>query len=102
MMTICSTLARLSDGELVAEVKRLAARECQATAHLVASLAELDARRVYLGQGYSSLFTYCTGALGLSDYVARNIIRLMLRGVLCGVARRITRPACVVLLRYST
>jgi hypothetical protein len=37
---------------------------------LLAALAELDARRLYLGQGYSSLFTYCTHALQLSEHAA--------------------------------
>jgi hypothetical protein len=39
------------------------ALECRATAALVRSLMELDVRRLYLGEGYSSLFTYCTQAL---------------------------------------
>ena len=44
--------------------------ERQATAHLIAALAELDARRLYLGQGCSSLFTYCTQFLRLSEHAA--------------------------------
>ena len=57
---------RLSDGELVAEVTRLAGCERHATAHLIAALAELDTRRLYLGQGCSSMFTYCTQVLHLA------------------------------------
>jgi hypothetical protein len=30
----------------------------------------MDARRLYLGAGYSSLFTYCTQALHLSEHAA--------------------------------
>jgi hypothetical protein len=41
-----------------------------ATAHLIASLAELDERRLYLGQGCSSVFTYCTQVLHLSEHAA--------------------------------
>lgn len=37
---------------------------------LIASLAEFDARRLYLGQGCSSLFTYCTQVLHLSEHAA--------------------------------
>ena len=37
---------------------------------LSTSLAELDERRLYLGEGYSSLFTYCTQALHLSEHAA--------------------------------
>src|SRR5688572_3324942 len=60
----------LSDVELLAEVKRLTAIERQATSHLIAALGELDARRLYLGEGCSSLFTYCTQVLHLSEHAA--------------------------------
>ena len=63
-------LRQLSDDELLLEVKTLAACERDATAQLVASIAELDARRLYLGEGYSSLFTYCTQCLHLSEHAA--------------------------------
>ncbi len=71
---ITSTLAALSDNALLTEVRRLAARESEATADLIASLAELDARRLYLGQGCSSLFTYCTQVLHLSEHSAYHRI----------------------------
>ena len=64
----------LTDIELIVEVKALAANEREATAQLIASLAELDARRLYLGEGYSSLFTYCTQSLHLSEHAAYNRI----------------------------
>jgi hypothetical protein len=60
----------LPDRELLTEVKRLADTERHATAALVASLAEIDARRLYLGEGCSSLFTYCTQVLHLSEHAA--------------------------------
>jgi hypothetical protein len=56
-------LRTLRDDELLAEVTRLAADERRATARLVAALAELDARRLYLDQGCPSLFVYCTRVL---------------------------------------
>jgi hypothetical protein len=37
---------------------------------LIAHLAELDERRLYLGEGCSSLFTYCTQVLHLSEDAA--------------------------------
>jgi hypothetical protein len=37
---------------------------------------ELDARRLYLAQGYSSLFTYCTQALHLSEHAALGRIEV--------------------------
>ena len=65
-----STVASLSDDALRARVKALAVRERQATAELVAALAEFDARRLYLGAGCSSLFTYCMQVLHLSESAA--------------------------------
>jgi hypothetical protein len=35
---------------------------------------ELDSRRLYLGEGFSSLFTYCTHVLHLSEHAAYNRI----------------------------
>jgi len=64
--------SHLSDGALIAEVERCARDERQATAQLVAHLAELDARQLYLGAGKSSLFTYCHDVLGLSADAAYN------------------------------
>jgi hypothetical protein len=64
----------LTDDQLVVEVKRLARCEREMTAALVAHLAELDARRLYLDAGYSSLFTYCTDVLRLSEHEAYNRI----------------------------
>jgi hypothetical protein len=61
---------KLSDDELLAEVTRLAASERTATVRLIAALAEVDARRLYLGQGCSSLFVYCTRMLHLSEHAA--------------------------------
>ena len=69
-----ASLSRLSDAELVTRVKDLAARERGATALLVAHLAELDTRDVFLREGYGSLFAYCREALGLSEHEACNRI----------------------------
>jgi 5-methylcytosine-specific restriction endonuclease McrA len=64
----------LSDAALLAEAVRAAASERRATADLVALLAEVDARRLYLGQGYPSLFAWCTNALSLSEPAAYSRI----------------------------
>lgn len=64
----------LSDGQLVDEVKRLAGSERHATVALLRALAEFDTRRLYLRQGCSSLFTYCTQELHLSEASAFNRI----------------------------
>lgn len=63
-------LSSLSDCELLAETRRVADTERRTTAALVSLLAEVDARRLYLGEGYSSLFMYCTQALRLSEHAA--------------------------------
>jgi hypothetical protein len=68
--TLLDAATVLSDAELLTTLKRLAANERQATAQLVAHLAEMDARRLYLGEGCSSLFTYCTQLLRLSEHAA--------------------------------
>jgi hypothetical protein len=65
-----SLAATLSDAALLVHVSTLAERERHVTADLIASLAELDGRRLYLGAGCSSLFTYCTQVLHLSEHAA--------------------------------
>jgi hypothetical protein len=64
------SLSRLTDSALLAQVKTLAGHERQATGQFITSLAELDARRLYLGEGCSSLFTYCSQVLRLSEHAA--------------------------------
>lgn len=68
--TTLSSVTQLSDRALVERVKHLAQREREATAALIAHLAELDERRLYLAEGCSSLFTYCTQVLHLSEHAA--------------------------------
>jgi 5-methylcytosine-specific restriction endonuclease McrA len=60
----------LSDAELLVEVRALAGHERQATARLIAVLSEVDVRRLYLAEGCSSLFTYCTQVLHFSEHAA--------------------------------
>jgi len=69
-MKLISSFAQLSDSQLIAEVKTLAAAERRATSQLIAALVELDERRLYLGEGCSSLFAYCTQVLHLSEHAA--------------------------------
>ena len=74
MGTLLESVEALSDRELLDHVRRATANERRATAELVVLLAELDARRLYLREGYSSLFTYCTQGLHLSEHAAYNRI----------------------------
>jgi hypothetical protein len=66
-MSLLLSLRALSDAELLARVKSVAAQKREATAEVVAHLAELDTRDAFLREGYSSLFVYCRDALLLSE-----------------------------------
>lgn len=68
--------SHLSDDDLVAQLKSLARSEREATARLIAHLAELDARQLYLAAGFSCLFTYCCEVLRLSEPAAYNRIEV--------------------------
>jgi len=52
----------------------VAARFKRAEADLISVLQEVQAARVYVKLGYTSLFNYCVQALGLSESVAANFI----------------------------
>src|SRR5438876_930288 len=64
-------VAALSDRDLLARLETLAGREREASVELLAHLAALDIRpAAYAAQGYSSLFSYCTQVLRLSEDAA--------------------------------
>jgi hypothetical protein len=67
MTPLLPSLALLDDQALLAELPRLARSERSTTVEMVARLAEVDERRLYLAAGFSSLFAYCTGVLKLSQ-----------------------------------
>jgi hypothetical protein len=71
---IHSGLRELSDSEVLAHTRDAVRDERVATARVIALLMELDTRRLYLGEGCSSLFTYCTQVLHLSEHAAYNRI----------------------------
>jgi hypothetical protein len=74
-MNILAIATGLSDRDLLARLGMLAERERDALVELVAHLAALDSRpAVYAAQGHSSLFSYCTHALRLSEDAACNRI----------------------------
>ena len=62
--------SRLSDGEVVAEVARLATCERASKVDLLVPLGELYARRLHEHAGFASLFTYCVEVLHLSEQEA--------------------------------
>jgi len=73
-ITVLSRVGQLSNQEVVVRVKLLVQREREATAALVAHLAVLDERQLYLAEGCSSMFTYCAQVLHLSEYAAYSRI----------------------------
>jgi hypothetical protein len=73
ILTLMSA-AELSDRDLLDATVQAAADERRTAAGLVALLAELDSRKLYLAEGFSSLFTYCTQVLHLSESAAYSRI----------------------------
>lgn len=69
-----SSLAAMADRELLERTVQVARATRYLTAGLLALLGECDARRLYLGAGCSSLFTYCTRVLHLSEHAAYHRI----------------------------
>ncbi len=67
--------SHLDNTELTAELGRLAGFEREATAALIVHLAEFDARRLFEGAGYSSLFKYGVEVLHLSEDAVNNRIK---------------------------
>jgi len=67
--------SRLDNAELTAELSRLARCEREATAALIVHLAEFDARRLFEGASYPSLFKYCMAVLHLSEDAVYNRIK---------------------------
>jgi hypothetical protein len=69
-----SSLHHLSDDALIDEVKRLVEKERTAEAELIAHLAEVDARKLYLREACPSMFAYCTAVLHFSESAAYHRI----------------------------
>src|SRR5450432_2597068 len=57
-------LGGVGNEELVAALSGVVRRENDLMSDFLAHLAELDERRLYLDFGFTSLFAYCTEALG--------------------------------------
>src|ERR1051326_6731427 len=74
MQAIAESFRTLTDEQLLAELKMLVARERDATNALIASLAEVDARKLHRVLGFSSLHAYCIGVLHMSKSAAYNRI----------------------------
>ena len=69
------SLSHVSDPELLRALAALVARDRATTVALLAHLAEVDARRLYLPAAYPSMFSYCVHERRLSEDAAYNRIQ---------------------------
>ena len=69
------TLAHVRDDVLLRDLAALVAQDRATTASLLAHIAEVDARRLFVPAGYPSMHAYCVEELRLSDDAAYKRIR---------------------------
>jgi len=69
------SLTHVRDAALLRDLAALVARDRVTTAMLLAHIAEVDARRLYVPAGYSSMHAYCVDELRLSEDAAYKRIR---------------------------
>jgi hypothetical protein len=69
------SLAHLPDPVLLRQLAALVAQDRATTAALLAHLAEVDARRLYLPAAHPSMFSYCVHTLGLAEDAAYKRIQ---------------------------
>jgi hypothetical protein len=74
MLIGIDTVQGLTDNDLLAATRRLLERDHEITADLLMHLGEIDARRLYLGRAFASMFAFCVGELGFSEDAAYNRI----------------------------
>ena len=74
MTTHATVIGDLDDRTLLDAATRLATDERRAIAGLLRVLMEIDRRRLYLGEGCASMFSYCTQVLHLAEGAAYNRI----------------------------
>jgi 5-methylcytosine-specific restriction endonuclease McrA len=67
--------SQLSDEALLHQLKKSISRDRVNTAALLADLAEVDARKLYLPAGHPSMYAYCVAELGLCEQAAFKRIR---------------------------
>jgi hypothetical protein len=74
MATNAGMFTSMEDRALLDAAKHLVIEEHLATAALLRALMEIDTRRLYLGEGCASMFSYCTQLLHLAEGAAYNRI----------------------------
>ena len=70
MARLTDLLESLSDAQLLFHLHDLARRDHNLEAEFVAHLGEVDARRLYIEQAFSSMFEYCVHVLHFDEGVA--------------------------------
>jgi len=70
------TLSHLSDSVLLQQLIVLVVRDRGTTAAMLAHIAEVDDRKLYLPAAYPSMFAYCVQELRLSEDSAYKRIRV--------------------------
>ena len=69
------SLSHLSDFVLLRDLANLVARDRVTTADMLAHIAEVDSRKLYLSAAYPSMFAYCVHELRLSEDAAYKRIQ---------------------------
>jgi len=113
------TLAGLPNAQLLVRVRELVQRGNAVEVELLAHLAEVDARELYLEEGCSSMFVYCQRVLHFAEGVAYKRIQAaraarrhpeILEAVRCGelhltavglLAPKLTASNCAELIREA-
>ena len=72
---MAETLAGLPSAQLLERVRELIRQGNAIEAELLAHLGEVDTRKLYLEEGFPSMFTYCVGALHFAEGVAYKRIQ---------------------------
>ncbi len=82
------SVKNISDRELLRRLNELVGKERHGEADLLVHLGEVEARRLYLEEGCSSMYGYCSDVLHFSEGVAP------LRGFAPRVLRADSRSCC--------
>ena len=69
-------LATLTDADLLKSFAALLGEDRRTTARLLAHIAEIDARHLYLREGFESMQGYCMAALHLTEHAAMKRIQI--------------------------
>jgi|CXWL01.1.fsa_nt_gi hypothetical protein len=100
---IMAECEKLSDEELVRELKFLADRARHNEVRLIAHMSVFDSRRLCVEEGFRSLYEYCTGTLGFDEgesyrrIRAARVVRAYPQAMKALEKRRVTISALVVL-----